>query len=893
MKKTNKSRLAVAAALLATVSYGQLPQTGLPNVVNPFKTQVVSKSSPNTSLSSGSSISKGHGLLKVYKGSVLSNFKEVHMSSEELSMNLASYIGLNDAVSFQKIAEKTDALGATHANYQQYYKGVPVEGKVVMVHTKGGRVYLVNGQVATDLELDVATSISKDAAVTTAKAYLQVTEVINTYPVETVVTQVISEEGHISKVSYKVRVDSFSPLVMCHVFIDGVSGEVLYKEDLIAHADTPGTGQTYYSGLQDITCDSDADTYRLREAGRQIETYDASTATGMSINGLTGTTDFTSSTTSFEGVPELKDFSIITAGNDWWTDGGVDLSQDFYLIVKDADGEVVYESDYFVDSGSSLLLENLNVPLTSASYTVELWDYDAGNADDLGGTYALSISAGTHSWADSVNNGDYLIETSGLPEVDAHWGMEQTYDFYYNVFDRQSFDGLGSTIKQYVGPQASLLDDIFGTSAGMPNNAFALGQPYNIMVYGLGDGQYMNPVVGLDVLGHEFTHIVVDHNGNGGLMYLGEAGALNESFADIFGACTEFYSDVNADWLIGEEVRVGAPFLRSMSNPNAGMQPDTYNGTYWVDPASGQDNGGVHTNSGVQNYWFYLLAEGGTGTNDLNDAYDVSAIGLDKARQIAYRNLTTYLTEGATHFDAYLGSLQAAEDLYGNPSLEYTAVEDAWYAVGVGPDIGPSCYGTITLTEPSGTFSDGSGTDDYGNNANCVWVIAPPGAEQISLNFTAFHTEFDYDFVYVYDGPDDSYPLLEVFSGSTLPEEAIVTSEGNGTMTVKFASDIYITAGGWEASYTSTGEALGVDDNSIAHHLKVYPNPSTGAFTVASNLEEEGRLDILNILGQKVLTSIPLRRGVTTVGGSALSSGTYFLSYRFGDRVSVGKLIIK
>lgn len=72
-----------------------------------------------------------------------------------------------------------------------------------------------------------------------------------------------------------------------------------------------------------------------------------------------------------------------------------------------------------------------------------------------------------------------------------------------------------------------------------PNNPYAMQAPYNIMVYGLGDGSFMRPVVGLDVEGHEFTHMVVNHIGNSngidsGLVYKGESGALNESFADIF-----------------------------------------------------------------------------------------------------------------------------------------------------------------------------------------------------------------------------------------------------------------------------------------------------------------------------------------------------------------------
>ena len=48
------------------------------------------------------------------------------------------------------------------------------------------------------------------------------------------------------------------------------------------------------------------------------------------------------------------------------------------------------------------------------------------------------------------------------------------------------------------------------------------------------------------------------------------------------------------------------------------------------------DYGGVHINSGVQNHWFYLLSQGGSGVNDNGDSYSVSGIGINQALEIAY-----------------------------------------------------------------------------------------------------------------------------------------------------------------------------------------------------------------------------------------------------------------
>jgi len=160
---------------------------------------------------------------------------------------------------------------------------------------------------------------------------------------------------------------------------------------------------------------------------------------------------------------------------------------------------------------------------------------------------------------------------------------------------------------------------------------------------------------------------------------------LNESFSDIFGTAVEFYLEgaATADWLCGEDVVLQAPFVvRSLENPNLAWCPDTYQGTYWINN-NGWDFGGVHINSGVQNFWFYLLSEGGTGINDNGDSYSVTGIGIDAASKIAYRNLTVYLTPTSGFHIARAGSTNSAADLFGTGSQQYQSVIAAWNAVGV------------------------------------------------------------------------------------------------------------------------------------------------------------------------------------------------------------------
>lgn len=249
---------------------------------------------------------------------------------------------------------------------------------------------------------------------------------------------------------------------------------------------------------------------------------------------------------------------------------------------------------------------------------------------------------------------------------DAHFGAEITYDYYFDKFNRNSFDDNGAKIRSFVHYSTSY------------SNAFWNGY---VMTYGDGNGTSVFPLISIDVCGHEITHAVTTNTAN--LVYSYESGALNESFSDIFGNAIEYYADPSLfNWKMGEDITASGNGLRNMANPNAYGDPHTYKGKFWHTAAS--DNGGVHTNSGVQNYWFYLLSEGKSGTNDNGDNYVVDSLGILKAEAIAYRNLSVYLTSSSDYEEARYYSIRSAADLFGECSDEVIATTNAWYAVGVG-----------------------------------------------------------------------------------------------------------------------------------------------------------------------------------------------------------------
>ncbi|POR20748.1 hypothetical protein BWK58_13605 [Flavobacterium columnare] len=287
--------------------------------------------------------------------------------------------------------------------------------------------------------------------------------------------------------------------------------------------------------------------------------------------------------------------------------------------------------------------------------------------------------------------------------LDAHWGAEKTYDFWKNIFNRNSFDDKGTLIKSYVNADLTAIDPTNTSN----DNAFWNSQ---FMTYG--SGTTFDALTAIDICGHEIGHAVCDYTAR--LAYKNQSGAMNEGFSDIWGACIEQYAkngNLNAGtdtaspgtlavWKIGEDI---GDSLRSMSYPNTKRDPDTFLGRYYADtqddsgvaiecttPNDSNDQCGVHTNSGVLNHWFYILTAGKSGTNNASqanggpDVYNVQGIGMAKAAQIAYYAERDYLTPNSTFMDCRNATIAVASSLYCSSSQEVQSVINAWYAVNVG-----------------------------------------------------------------------------------------------------------------------------------------------------------------------------------------------------------------
>lgn len=410
------------------------------------------------------------------------------------------------------------------------------------------------------------------------------------------------------------------------------------------------------------------------------------------------------------------------------------LSRD-YVYVNAQSGEIVHVNARIhraTATGSAATRYSGTKTITTDSYngSYRLRDLTRGNGII---TYDCNTSTNYTSaidFTDSDNNwtaAEYNNSAKDNGALDAHWAGMMTYDYFKDVHGRSSFDGNGALMKTYVHFDSNY------------DNAY-----WNGSVFTFGDGSSFDILTSLDVFGHEFGHAVCSYTAD--LTYQNEEGALNEAFSDIWGCAIEYrYAPEKDNWLMGEDLGTA---LRSISDPKSKGLPDTYNGTNWAalasSPSQNNDYGGVHTNNGPFCYWFYLISDGGTGTNDNGDSYTVSGIGIDKAEQITFRIESQYMTSSSDYADARTYAIQAAQDLYGADSQEEISVTNAMYAIGVGSAYGPtipeycdskgSDYSYEWMASVTvGSFTKTSAGNGYSDFTSSVIDLTPGQSYAVSL----------------------------------------------------------------------------------------------------------------------------------------------------------------
>ncbi|WP_446039589.1 M4 family metallopeptidase [Streptomyces sp. SID1121] len=342
---------------------------------------------------------------------------------------------------------------------------------------------------------------------------------------------------------------------------------------------------------------------------------------------------------------------------------------ELHVVTDAATGKELFR-DEAIETGTGTGKYNGTVPLTTtkSGSTYNLTDGARGGHKTYDLNQKTSGTGTLFTDADDVWSGGRQTAA-----VDVAYGAAETWDFYKNVLGRNGIknNGVASYSRAHYGNSY--------VNAFWDDSCFC-------MTYGDGSGN-ANPLTSIDVAAHEMSHGLTAATAK--LTYSAESGGLNEATSDIFGTAVEFYSNTSTDpgdYLIGEKINIngnGTP-LRYQDKPSKdGASKDAWSSTL--------KNLDVHYSSGPANHFFYLLAEG-SGAKTINgvsynsptsNGSTVTGIGRDKAIQIWYKALTTYMTSSTNYAKARTATLSAAGALYGTTSAEYKAVGAAWSAVNV------------------------------------------------------------------------------------------------------------------------------------------------------------------------------------------------------------------
>ncbi len=539
---------------------------------------------------------------------------QAYLYLEELKGRMGIYNPLEEFVISK---EETDRFGKTHIRMDQYYHGIRVQNSEVILHAKEGTIISFNGNYFPSPKVKTNPTFVQANAEEVVQSDLNMQ--VTTWNREGILAQVMpAHQIETSLVIYFESGEAKPSLAWVVKIHPNITEQWIYLVD--AH-----TGTILNKHINSCKFAHD-EAIKLAIQKTNIEKKSPVVLESSKL---------AQKSTQYDPL----DGSLDASGVDL---NGILRQLKTYQVTSENTNFLIDVTRPMFQSGSS----NLPDEPVGAIFTI-----NGNNGSPQGQNFQVTqLTNASTNWTDQI-------------AVSAHYNSGLAYEYYKNTFGRNSINGTGGTVYSIIN-----VADENGQSM---DNAFWNG---SAMFYGNGD-QAFKPLAGaLDVAGHEISHGVIQNTAN--LKYQGESGALNESFADIFGAMID-----RDDWKMGEDVVTNvfpSGALRDLQNPHNGgnqlgdngWQPAHVNEQYH----GSQDNGGVHINSGITNKAYYLLA---------------TAINKNKAEQIYYKALKDYLTASSQFKDLRIALLSAAEDIHGAGSNEATQVGIALDAVGItGPSTG-------------------------------------------------------------------------------------------------------------------------------------------------------------------------------------------------------------
>lgn len=504
-------------------------------------------------------------------------------------------------------------------------------------------------------------------------------------------------------------------------------------------------------------------------------------------------------------------------------------------------GELLYKEDAYVNystTGQFYTYYNSN---TNPKYGIT--DYSNGMYHLIDYSRGLGILTGTNCngslnyFPDSDNIWTQAEMGSFNMALDVHWTMEKIWETMISIFHYNSYDGNGRRVCSII--ETNVIAHYY--------NAL------DIFYFGYAPGSLVQgPPASVDIIGHEYGHAILynaTHLNNGPTGDL--RNAIHEGLADIWGIILEKHISPNADyWKSGEQIMInGESCMRNFQNPNDTTAHTQISSTYGCGLYYSSD---PEVKGGFLPYWFYLLVNGGSGTNGYNNSYQLIPVGFDLAEEL-FAKATLYVgyLEGSTTFEEVRqGLLDAALDM--NNSFLVEQVKNSFYAVGL-------------YSEPEHIYLQSCGASSatyyvYGNS-NC------------SVNWSFTKT-----------------------SGAT---PSLVPNSSNHSCTLSstssFSGNLYATinCGGCTATYSKYISFAGSPSSVGGDVMQVVPIDETHYQLSLDGEKESGYIKVYDASSLQVKTKEKLMDKNYVLDTSSWKRGLYIIEVTVGNKSYTTKLAKK
>ncbi|MAX79438.1 MAG: hypothetical protein CL843_04580 [Crocinitomicaceae bacterium] len=692
-------------------------------------------------------------------------------------MMVDHYFGL------QLLNSKDDEFGYSHYRYIQTWKGVPIDLTQYIFHVKGGKVVMMNGDLTATVPNTAQAQITEASALQTALNEIGATQykweveedLVNdehfkdfAFPKADLV--IVPVEGKLTnafRLAYKFNIYAHEPLSKNEVYVDAVTNEVIFRQNLIHDADATGTAVTGYSGTQTIVADSYGSGYRLRESGRGngIQTFNMQEGTNYG-----GAVDFTDSDNYWNNANANLDEYATDAH---W---GAEMTYDYYLNEHNRNS---------IDGNGFMLRSYIHYDV---NYGNAFWDGQRMTYGDGSGSTnpftAIDITGHeiSHGLTSYTANLVYQDESGALNESfsDIFGAAIEAYA-HPNSWDWLIGEDIGTVIRSMSNPNSYGDPDTYGgtnyyigtlDNGGVHINSGVQNKWFYILTEGengtndLGDSYNVTGIGISDAAAVAFRNLTV---------YLTSSSEYEDarfyailSAIDLFGACSNEVEAVTNAW---HAVGVGDPYANYVESDFLASETD-----FCTTPA--QVNFDNLSSNGASFSWNF--GDGSTST-DINPTHTYNNIGVYE--------VTLVVDGGAC----------------GTDSTNVT--------INIDPSIPCSVNMPESGTGPTQTYCSGTVYDPGGPNANyddgivSFLTIAPTGAIALDLTFIQFDVEAEsstcgYDYLEVYDGPNTNGTLLGRYCNTNTPPTTLNAPSGSATLL--FYSDGSVNEAGFKIDWICT-----------------------------------------------------------------------------------------